>query len=65
MVDPVAGESASIFFILLSALKRVCPLFGEYSHVVGQGNLPVLVANDRELKGGVGNLIDVLDPATV
>jgi len=34
-------------------------------HVVCQGDLPVLVANDGEFQLGLGNLVDVLDPAAV
>lgn len=34
-------------------------------HVVGEGHLALLVANDGEGNLGAGNLIDVLDPALV
>lgn len=34
-------------------------------HVIEVGNLPVLVTNDWEGQVGTGNLVDVLDPATV
>ena len=33
------------------------------NHIVGKSNLALLVANDRELQLGAGDLIDVLDPA--
>lgn len=35
------------------------------NHVVGEGNLAVLVANDGERDLGASNLIDILDPALV
>jgi hypothetical protein len=34
-------------------------------HIVGESDLAFLVANDGELEAGVGDLVDVLDPATV
>lgn len=34
-------------------------------HVVGVGDLALLVTNDGELQLGAGDLINVLDPATV
>jgi hypothetical protein len=39
--------------------------FGANSHVIGKGNLPLLVANDGETELGAGDLVNVLDPATV
>ena len=34
-------------------------------HVVGESDLALLVANDGELETSLGDLVDVLDPATV
>jgi len=34
-------------------------------HVVGKGDLPLLVTNDREAELGAGDLVNVLDPSTV
>lgn len=34
-------------------------------HVIGVGDLPVLITNDGELEVGSGDLINVLDPFTV
>lgn len=38
---------------------------GANSHVVGKSDLPLLVTNDGETELGAGDLINVLDPATV
>lgn len=35
------------------------------NHVVSQGNLALLVANDGKFESGVRDLVDVLDPARV
>lgn len=49
-----------------SASARSCQgLLRRYSHVVGEGDLALLVANDWELELGAGDLVDILDPATV
>lgn len=36
-----------------------------YSHVVGQRDLPLLIANDGELERGARKLLNVLDPSLV
>jgi hypothetical protein len=56
VVDPVA-------IVSFHRMKLVCSL--PHLHVVGKSDLPLLVANDGEAKLGPGDLIDVLDPATV
>ena len=41
---------------------RICQL---HSHVVGEGDLALLVADDGEAQVAAGDLVDVLDPAAM
>ena len=50
---------------VLEIARCVGMVFDGYSHVIGKGDLALLVTNNWELELGSGDLIDILDPSSV
>lgn len=64
---PLLSTLVASWWSILAIVRRVslASCDSSYSHVVCQGDLPVLVADDGELEAASRDLVNVLDPASM